>query len=72
LTTCGKYAIIESEREGKTMKVKFPMAKVMVWFHVLNFGVVNQIITEPTDKWWLIELMVLIVSLYMSGERGEE
>lgn len=54
------------------MKVKFPMAKVMVWFHVLNFGVVNQIITKPTDKWWLIELMVLIVSLYMSGEREEE
>lgn len=53
------------------MNVKFPVAKLIVWFFVLNFGVVNQIITEPTNKWWLIELMVLIVSLYMSAEREE-
>lgn len=54
------------------MKSKITMAKAVVWFFVLNFGVVNQIVTEPTNKWWLIEIAVVIISLYMSSERGEE
>ena len=54
------------------MNVKFPVTKFMVWFLLINFGFVNQIITEPIDNWWIIELMVLIVSLYMSAEREEE
>ena len=54
------------------MKVNVILLKALVWYFVLHFGVVNQIITEPTNKWWLIEIAVVIVSLYMSSSKGEE
>lgn len=53
------------------MTIKLCPLKALVWFFVLHFGVVNQIVTEPTNKWWLIEIVVVIVSLYM-GSRAEE
>lgn len=33
------------------MTIKVCPLKALVWFFVLNFGVVNQIVTEPTNKW---------------------
>lgn len=54
------------------MTVNVSLLKALVWYFVLHFGVVNQIVTEPTNKWWLIEIAVIIVSLYMSSSRGEE
>lgn len=37
-----------------------------VWVIVLNFGVCNQIWTEPVDYWWAIELVVGGVSYLMT------
>lgn len=54
------------------MTFNISLLKTLVWFVVLHFGVVNQIVTEPTNKWWLIEIAVVIVSLYMSSSRAEE
>lgn len=54
------------------MTIDICLLKALVWYLVLHFGVVNQIITEPTNKWWLIEIVVVILSLYMSSERGED
>lgn len=54
------------------MTVNVSLLKTLVWYFVLHFGVVNQIVTEPTNKWWLIEIAVAIVSMYMSSSRVEE
>ena len=42
--------------------------KIIVWFFVLNFGVCNQIWTTPISYWWLIEIMVLFISLILTTE----
>ena len=41
------------------------LLRMIVWFLVLNFGVCNQIWTEPTEYWWAIEILVLIISYFM-------
>lgn len=38
--------------------------RVFVWFFVLNCCV-NSLIKEPTDYWWLIEIIIVIISLIM-------
>ena len=37
-----------------------------IWVIVLNFGVCNQIWTEPVDYWWAIEIAVGVVSYLMT------
>ncbi len=54
------------------MTINICILKALVWYFVLHFGVVNQIVTEPTNKWWLIEIAVVVISLYMSSERRED
>jgi hypothetical protein len=41
------------------------LIKVIVWFLVINFSICNNIWTEPVDYWWLIEIIVLIISILM-------
>ena len=38
--------------------------RAFVWFFVLNCCV-NSLIKEPTDYWWLIEIIIVIISLIM-------
>ena len=52
------------------MKFKIYPLKAWVWFFVLNVGIVNHIVIEPTNKWWLIEIVVVIISFYMSSSKG--
>ena len=39
--------------------------KIVVWFFVINFSICNQIWTEPVSYWWIIEIIVLIISILM-------
>ena len=39
--------------------------KIVVWFFVINFSICNQIWTEPVSYWWVIEIIVLIISILM-------
>jgi hypothetical protein len=41
------------------------LIKVIVWFLVINFAICNNIWTEPVGYWWLIEIIVLIISILM-------
>jgi hypothetical protein len=52
--------ILFIEREGNTMM----RIRAFVWFFVLNCCV-NSLIKEPTDYWWLIEIIIVIISLIM-------
>lgn len=38
--------------------------KVVIWFIVLNF-VCEHIWTEPVSYWWVIEIIILEISLLM-------
>lgn len=39
--------------------------KVVVWFFVINFSICNHIWTEPVSYWWVIEIIILIISILM-------
>ena len=39
--------------------------KIIVWFLVINFAICNNIWTEPVSYWWIIEIIVLIISVLM-------
>lgn len=41
------------------------LIRMCVWFLVLNLGVCNQIWSEPVDYWWVIEIIVVIISYLM-------
>ena len=41
------------------------LLKVVVWFFVINFSICNHIWTEPVSYWWVIEIIVLIISILM-------
>ena len=41
------------------------LIKVVVWFLVINFAICNNIWTEPVSYWWVIEIIVLIISVLM-------
>ena len=41
------------------------LIKVIVWFFVINFSICNHIWTEPVSYWWVIEIIVLIISILM-------
>ena len=39
--------------------------RIVVWFVVINFAVCNNIWKEPVSYWWVIEIIVLIISILM-------
>ena len=39
--------------------------RMCVWLIVLNWGVCNQIWSEPVDYWWIIEIVTVIISYLM-------
>ena len=39
--------------------------RMCVWLIVLNLGVCNQIWSEPVDYWWIIEIVIVIISYLM-------
>lgn len=41
------------------------LIRVIVWFFVINFSICNTIWTEPVGYWWLIEIIVLGISILM-------
>lgn len=40
--------------------------QVFAWFIIINFAVCNQIWTEPVSYWWVIEIFVLIISIFLT------
>lgn len=48
------------------------LLKMIVWFVVLNLGVCNQIWSEPVDYWWLIEIIVIIISYLMVDKNNKQ
>lgn len=47
------------------------LLKMIVWFVVLNLGVCNQIWSEPVNYWWLIEIIVIIISYLMVDKNNK-
>ena len=41
------------------------LIKVIVWFFVINFSICNHIWTDPVFYWWIIEIIILIISILM-------
>ena len=39
--------------------------RIVMWFVVINFAVCNNIWKEPVSYWWVIEIIVLIISILM-------
>lgn len=56
----------EKEREERKMK----MFRVGIWYIVLNF-VCKHIWSEPVSYWWIIEVVILIISFLMIDEPSE-
>jgi hypothetical protein len=48
------------------------LIKVIVWFLVINFSICNQIWTEPVSYWWVIEIVVLIISILMVDKSAKK
>ena len=40
--------------------------KIIVWFIVINLTICNEIWQDPVNYWWLIEIVVLIISILIS------
>ena len=53
--------IIITEREVEKMLTGF---RVGIWFIVLNF-IAEQFWTEPVSYWWVIEIIIWIISFLM-------
>jgi hypothetical protein len=47
------------------------LIRMCVWFLVLNLGVCNQIWSEPVDYWWVIEIIVVIISYLMVDKNNK-
>ena len=41
------------------------LLRIIVWFVVINFTVCNNIWNEPVSYWWIIEIIVLGISILM-------
>ena len=48
------------------------LLRVIVWFIVINFTVCNNIWKEPVSYWWIIEIIVLIISILMVDKSAEK
>ena len=55
---------VEKLTKAKTITMK-DLIKVIIWFLVINFSICNNIWTEPVSYWWIIEIIVLIISILM-------
>ena len=60
-----KYYTIIKERGKEVSKMK--MFRIGIWFIVLNF-VCEHIWSEPVSYWWIIEIVILIISFLMVDE----
>ena len=40
--------------------------KIIVWFIIINLTICNEIWTDPVAYWWLVEIVVLIISVLIS------
>ena len=40
--------------------------KIIVWFMIINLTICNKIWQHPVNYWWLIEIVVLIISILIS------
>lgn len=45
--------------------------RIVVWFIVLNF-ICEHIWTEPLSYWWVIEIIILIISFLMVDKPFEK
>lgn len=45
------------------------LLRVIVWFIVINFAVCNTIWKEPVSYWWIIEIIVLGISILMVDKK---
>ena len=45
------------------------LIRIIVWFMVLNFIVCNNIFTAPVWYWWIIEIVILIISIIMVDKK---
>lgn len=45
------------------------LIRTMVWFMVLNFIVANNIFIAPVWYWWIIEIVILIISIIMVDKK---
>ena len=45
------------------------LIRTMVWFMVLNFIVANNIFTAPVWYWWVIEIVIIILSVIMTERK---
>ena len=61
--------IITIEREVIIMR---DLIKVVIWFFVINFSICNHIWTKPVSYWWVIEIVVLIISILMVDKSAEK
>ena len=41
------------------------LLRIVVWFVVITFAVCNNIWKERVSYWWVIEIIVLIISILM-------
>lgn len=37
--------------------------QIFAWYVMINFSVCNEIWTKPVPYWWVIEIVVLIISI---------
>ena len=48
------------------------LIKIIVWFFVINFSICNHIWTEPVSYWWIIEIIILIISILMVDKHDKK
>ena len=41
--------------------------RTIAWFIIINYSVCNKIWTEPVSYWWIIEIIVLTISILLGG-----
>lgn len=41
--------------------------RTIAWFIIINYSVCNEIWTEPVSYWWIIEIIVLTISILLGG-----
>ena len=42
--------------------------RTVAWFVIINYSVCNKIWTEPVSYWWIIEIIVLTISILLGGD----
>lgn len=57
--------IIKLQR-GKEIKEIKKILKIIIWFIIINLTICNEIWQDTVNYWWLIEIVVLIISVLIS------